>query len=353
MALVEVSGGVDAPTTAVELFELITAHHTSSAIFVAAQLGVADHLAAGPRDATGLARETGTDAPSLRRLLRLLVSSGVLAEPEAGVFALTELGQLLRTDHEDSMNAVALMMANPRHQQRWGQLGDVVRTGRSAVEEEHLDDPFKQLPPHIVKLVGQVMTFFVSHSAESVAKSYDFSRFGTLVEVGGGEGIMLSTILAEYPRLRGVLFDTPYMAHRAKRRIAGEPVADRCEVVGGDFFQSVPGGGDAYLLNNVIHDWDDRRGVEILSNVHAAMRPGGKLLIVETLYPDRFDDSLASKIAARSDVNMMVNMAARERGADDFEQLVDKAGFTLDRVLRIRPAWSGIRSSSIVEATHR
>jgi C-methyltransferase len=353
MALVEVSGGTDAPTTAVELFELITAHHASSAIFVAAQLGVADHLAGGPRGAAEVAEATGTDASALRRLLRLLAASGVLSEPEPGVFALTELGELLRTDHEDSMNAVALMMANPRHQQRWGQLGEVVHSGRSAVEEENLDDPFKQLPPHIVKLVGKVMTFFVSHSAESVAQAYDFSRFGTLAEVGGGEGIMISTILAAHPRLRGILFDTPYMAHRAKQRIAETAVASRCEVVGGDFFESVPEGGDAYLLNNVIHDWDDRRSVEILANVHEAMRPGGKLLIVETLYPDRFDDSLAAKIAARSDVNMMVNMAAQERSAADFESLVDKAGFTLDRILRIRPAWSGVRTSSIVEATYR
>lgn len=353
MALVEVTGGTDAPTTAVELFELITAHHASSAVFVAARLRLADHLADGPTDHRKVAEATEADADSLRRLMRLLVSSGVLVEPEPGVFGLTATGELLRTDHPDSMHAVATMMANPQHQQRWGQLADVVRSGRSAVEEENLDDPFKQLPPHIVELVGKVMTFFVSHSAKAVAASYDFSRFGTLAEIGGGEGIMISTVLAAFPDLRGILFDTPYMAHRAKRRMAGLPVAQRCEIVGGDFFQSIPEGGDAYLLNNVIHDWDDRRSVEILSNVHKAMRPGGTLLIVETLYPDRFEKAIADRIAARSDVNMMVNMAAQERSAADFERVVAESGFELNRILRIRPAWSGVRSSSIVEATYR
>jgi SAM-dependent methyltransferase len=350
MALAELTGTSDSPTTAVKLFQSITAHHVSSAVHVAARLGLADLVAAGPVGFEQLATATKTDAFALRRLLRLLVSSGVFTEPEPGVYGLTRVGEHLRTDRADSLHSFALMMANPRNQQRWGELADCVRTGASRVPEEHKGDPFKQMPPHILELLGKTMTFFVSHTAQAVVQAYDFGRFGTLVELGAGEGILISAILAANPGLRGIMFDLPYMAENARRRMAGNPVADRCEIVGGDFFDAVPAGGDAYLLNNVIHDWDDERSVEIMTNCYNQLKPGGRLLVVETQYPERFDDSIASKIAARSDVNMMVNANAKERSAAEFQALVSAAGFRPGRIIEIRPAWTGVRSSMIVEA---
>ncbi|WP_370942139.1 methyltransferase [Amycolatopsis sp. cg5] len=352
MTLLEVTDATDRPTPAVDLFQGITAHHGSSAVHVAARLELADRLADGPKGFEELAEATKTNAFALRRLLRLLVSCGVFAEPEPGVYALTEIGYHLRTDVTDSMHSFALMMANPRNQQRWGELTECVRTGASRVPEEHKGDPFQQMPPHILKLLGKTMTFFVGHTAGAIVDGYDFSQFRTLVELGGGEGILLSAILTANPDLRGITLDLPYMAENAQKRVAGSAVADRCTVVGGDFFESVPQ-GDAYLLNNVIHDWDDEASVKILANCAAELAPGGKVIIVETQYPERFDDSIAAKIAGRSDVNMMVNANARERSAADFERLVSASGFELNRVIEIRPAWTGVRSSMIVEAVRR
>jgi hypothetical protein len=353
MVLTEVTGAKDQPTTAVALFQSITAHHVSSAVHVAARLELADLMADGPRSAVELAEATGTDESSLRRLLRLLVSSGVLTEPRPGEYGLTPVGAHLRTGRDDSLHAFALMMANPRNQQRWGELAECVRSGSSRVPEEHRGDPFKQMPPHILKLLGQTMTFFVSHTADAVIGAYDFGRFGKLVELGAGEGLLISAILAAHPDMRGVLFDLPYMVANARRRLAGHPVADRCDIVGGDFFVSVPSGGDAYLLNNVIHDWDDDKSVEILANCRRQIGPDGRLLLVETRYPERFDDSIASKIVARSDVNMMVNANAKERSVAEFADLLSAAGFTLNQVVDVRPAWTGVRSCMLLEGVPR
>jgi SAM-dependent methyltransferase len=340
-------------TTAVDLFRTITAHHESSAVHVAAKLRLADQLKDEERGYEELATATQTDPVSLLRLLRLLVTAGVLTEPQPGRFALTPKGRHLRTDISDSLHPVALMMASPHHQQRWGALEEVVRDGRSMMEQEKHANPFAQMPEHVLEILGQAMTFFVSQTAPSIVEAYDFSKFGTLVEVGAGRGILLSTILAANPGLRGVLFDLPYMAEHARKRLSDTGVADRCEIVAGDFFEGVPGDGDVYLLNNVIHDWSDTRSVEILRNCHAAMKPGTVLLIAETLYPDRFDTSLPAQIAARSDVNMLINTGAKERSRADFTGLLDQAGFDLRRILPVRPRWSGVDSSSLVEAVRR
>ncbi len=341
------------PTSAVELFRTITAHHESSAVHVAAKLGVADLIKDTTRGHEELAELTGAQPDALLRLLRLLVTAGVLVEPEQARFALTPRGHHLRSDVPDSLHPVALMMASPRHQARWGELEDCVRNGRSVMEREKHADPFAQMPEHMLEILGKAMTFFVTYTADAVVNTYDFAQFGTLVEVGAGRGILLSAILAANPKLKGVLFDLPYMVDHARARLADSDLLKRCELVTGDFFDSVPSGGDAYLLNNVIHDWSDRRSVEILANCRKAMREEAKLLIVETLYPAQFDDSIPSQIAARSDVNMLVNTGAKERSRADFAALVERSGFELRRILPIRPAWSGVASSSVVEAVCR
>jgi SAM-dependent methyltransferase len=345
-----VTGG---PTPAVELFRTITAHHESSAVHVAAKLEIADKIADGVLGHEELAERTGTSPGALLRLLRLLVTAGVLTEPEQTRFALTAKGHHLRSDVPDSLHPMALMMASPRHQQRWGELEDCVRNGRSVMEREKHANPFAQMPEHMLEILGKAMTFFVTYTAEAIVSSYDFARFGTLVEVGAGRGILLSAILAANPKLKGILFDLPYMVEHARDRLRDSDLQKRCELVTGDFFESVPVGGDAYLLNNVIHDWSDERSVEILGNCGKAMRPGGTLLIAETLYPAQFDDSVPSQIAARSDVNMLVNTGAKERSRADFAALVEQSGFELQRILPIRPEWSGVASSSLVEAVRR
>jgi C-methyltransferase len=340
-----------APT--VDLFRTITAHHESSAVHVAAKLQLADQFKDDERGYQEIAAATQTDPPSLLRLLRLLVTAGVLVEPQPERFRLTRKGQHLRTDVEASLHSVAMMLASPHHVQRWGALEECVRDGRSMMERERHTNPFAQMPEHVLEMLGKSMAFFVGQTAPSIVEAYDFSRFGTLVEVGGGRGILLSTILAANPDLRGVLFDLPYMIGHARERLADSGVADRCELVAGDFFEGVPGDGDVYLLNNVIHDWSDARSVEILKNCHTAMKPGTVLLIAETLYPDQFDTSLPAQIAARSDINMMINLGAKERSRTDFRSLLDQAGFEFRRIVPVRPRWSGVESSSLVEAVRR
>jgi hypothetical protein len=164
-----------------------------------------------------------------------------------------------------------------------------------------------------------------------------------VVDVGGGNGALLIGILHAYPHLHGVAFDQPQAAERAQKEIAASGLADRCEAVGGDFFQAVPHGADVYLLKHVIHDWDDGRAVTILKNCHRAMGEHGKLLIVEGVYPARIDHSLASRGAAANDVNMLVNTGGRQRSEPEFRALYDAAGFTL---LRIVPTQAGV---SVIE----
>lgn len=339
-------------TSAADLFCTISAHHESSAVYTAATLGIADRLGTRTLGHRELATATGTNPEALLRLLRLLVSAGVLTETEPERFALTAKGRHLRTDVPDSLHSVALLMANPRNQQRWGELADCVREGRSVMEKERHANPFEQMPPQMLEILGKAMTFFVTHTADAVVNAYNFGRFGRLVEVGAGRGILLSAILRANPDLSGVMFDLPYMIDNATE-ILDPAIADRCTLIAGDFFESVPAGGDAYLLNNVIHDWSDKRSAEILTNVRRAMTAGKTLLIVETLYPDQFDVSLPSRIAARSDVNMLVNTGAKERSRNDFAELVREAGFRLERIVPVRPTWSGADTSSVVEAVAR
>jgi len=169
--------------------------------------------------------------------------------------------------------------------------------------------------------------------AVAVVAAYDFTPFRTLVDVGGGNGALLIGILSANPGLRGVVFDLPSAAERAKRRISEAKLAERCQAVGGDFFSEVPSGGDAYLLKHVIHDWNDESALTILKSCHRAMGPKGRLLIVEGIYPRRIDQSLASRGAAANDVNMLVNTGGRQRSEAEFRSLYDAAAFTLTRIV--------------------
>jgi SAM-dependent methyltransferase len=169
--------------------------------------------------------------------------------------------------------------------------------------------------------------------AVAVAATYDFSPFRTVVDVGGGNGALLIVILNANPKLNGVVFDMPGAAERATKNIADSRLADRCKAVGGDFFEKVPSGGDAYLLKHVIHDWDDERAVKILESCRRAMPPSGKLLIVEGVYPERIDQSLDARGAAANDVNMLVNTGGRQRSETEFRALYEAAGFALTRIV--------------------
>jgi SAM-dependent methyltransferase len=320
----------------VALYHLAIGHYLSSALRVAASLGVADHLAGGPRTASELAAATATHAPSLTRVLRLLVTAGVLEEREDGAFGLTPLGQCLRTGVPGSARAMVLLFAGERIQAAWMDLEHCVRTGQPVFRKRGLDDPFtdplRTAEDHAN--FDAAMADLTRGIAGAVAATYDFTPLRTVVDVGGGNGALLVGLLVAHPHLQGVVFDRPDAAERARRTITEAGLTARCRAAGGDFFEDVPGDADAYILKHVIHDWPDDRATAILQTCHRAMRPDGKVLIVEGVYPPRVDRSLASRGAAANDVNMLVKTGGRQRSEAEFRALYAAAGFRLTRIVR-------------------
>jgi SAM-dependent methyltransferase len=325
------------------LFQLITGHYVSRAIYVAAKLNIADLLVDGPRRVEDLAAATATDAPSLNRLLRLLASAGVFAETDLGTFALTPMGDFLRSSQAGSYRATALLFAGPM-MAAWDELLYAVQTGKPTFERALGADPFRYMAAHPEEaaIFNDAMTSGSTHTARGVPAAYDFSSFTTVVDAGGGHGVLLDAILKANPGVRGVLFELPHVAEGAKKAFAEAGLAGRCEVVTGDFFESVPAGADAYILKSVIHDWDDARSIQILKNCHRAMAPQGKLLLVELVLPARVDRSLWSQIGTGSDVNMLVNIGGRERTDADFAALYAAAGFRLTRIVPVPGSLSSV-----------
>ncbi|MEO3778527.1 methyltransferase [Micromonospora sp. B11E3] len=339
----------DAPTTATAVFQMITGHYLSTAVNAAARLELADAMADGVHDHQTLARRTGTHPDSLLRLLYLLASAGLLTDEGEGRFALTEAGRLLRKDADLSLHAVALMHAGPGHIQRWISLPELLREPPKGSEDKPRGNPFAQMPPHVAQIFHRAMTFFSQHTSEAVVRSYDFGRFRSLVDVGGGEGTLLAAILRANPELRGTLFDLPSAGEAGRRTLAEAGLAGRGEVVDGDFFTSVPAGHDAYLLKSVLHDWDDDASRTLLANIRAAMKPDSRLLLVETIRPDRFDTTAGSLLAAYSHLGMLFNGGA-ERSEREFRSLLGGAGLELNEITWIRPAWSGVANTAVIEA---
>jgi SAM-dependent methyltransferase len=317
------------------LYQMAVGHYFSRAIYLSAKLGIADLLKDGPRDYRDLAKLTETHAPSLNRVMRLLASAGVFAEHENGKFALTPMGECLRSGVPGSSRAMAMLFAGDRVQQNWQDLEYCVRTGEPAYRRRGITDPFADplRTPEESATFDAAMADFTKLAAVAVAATYDFSAFSTIVDVGGGNGALLIGILKANSSLRGIVYDQPAAALRATEQIEGNGLAERCRAVGGDFFRDVPSGADAYLLKHVIHDWDDTRAVTILKNCHRAMAPNGKLLIVEGVYPPRIEHSTESRGAAANDVNMLVSTGGRQRSEAEFRALYDTSGFKLTRIV--------------------
>jgi hypothetical protein len=311
-------------------------HYLSRALDLATRLGLADLLSSGPRDAGDLAAATQSHAPSLQRVMCLLASNGIFEELDAGRFTLTPLGELLRSDVPGSMRYAVMLFSGAGIQDSWKDLEYCVRTGEPAFRRTNPDgDPFAMIAqdPAQAAIFDKAMATFAPQTAAAVAAAYDFSVFGKLMDVGGGNGSLLIGILKANPALGGAVFDLPDVIERARENAAMAEVADRCELVAGSFFDSVPKGADAYLLKHVIHDWNDERAAAILQNCRAAMPPAGKLLIVEGVYPARIDQSPESQGAAANDVNMLVATGGRQRSESEFRQLFAASGFKLTRVV--------------------
>jgi SAM-dependent methyltransferase len=329
------------PPSAV-LYQLSIGHYVSRALALAAQLGVADLLAEGPRDHHDLAAATHSHAPSLRRVLRLLASAGVFEEQDGGRFALTPIGGLLRDDVPGSMRAAVSVFAGPLVQEGWDELAYCVETGQPAFRKRDPDgDPFTAMSkdPELAATFDKAMAAFTAQIAGVVAAAYDFGAFGTIADVGGGTGALLIGILRATPGPRGIVFDQPHVVERARRHIEREGLSGRIAVAGGSFFEdAIPRGADAIVMKHVIHDWNDDEASRILRNCAAALPPDGKLLIVEGVYPPRVDASLASRGAAANDVNMLVMTGGRQRSEEEFRTLLAASGLRLVRIVQTAAA---------------
>ena len=321
------------------IYQLASAHYVSQALYVAAHLGIADLLAGGPQTHDTLAAKTDTHAASLRRVLRLLTSAGVFSETDDGRFELTPVGSTLRSG-PGSTRAAARLFAGPMVWQCWGDLLTTVRTGEPAFRRIFRAGSFEYFADHPEEaaVFDDAMGSFTAMIAGLVAAAYDFGPMRDVIDVGGGEGRLLTGILRAYPSLNGAVFDLPRLAEAATRQIATVGLAGRYRFVGGDFFETIPGGFDAYLLKHVIHDWDDESAVRILENCRRAMGPQAKLLLVEGVYPTRIDSSPESRGAAANDVNMLVCTGGRQRSEAEFRSLYAAAGFRLTHIIPTRAA---------------
>jgi hypothetical protein len=312
------------------LLHMITGYWVSQAIYIAAKLGIADRLTDGPVACENLAAATHTHAPSLYRVLRALASVGIFSETIPGSFALTPLAVLLQTGSANSMRALAILYAGEQYR-AWGDILLSVQTGQPAFEQQFGMSYFAYLAhhPEADRVFNEAMTDRAAQISAAVLDVYDFSQFKTIVDVGGGYGANLATILRSYPAALGILFDQPHVAAGAMAHLEAAGVVEHLTIVSGDFFVEVPAGGDAYLLDRILHDWDNEHCVLILRQIRRAMHPNGKLLVTEHVLPPG-DEPFFGKWL---DLHMLVLFGARERIAAEFSALFHAAGFELVRVV--------------------
>lgn len=314
------------------LFEMILAGWTSQAITVAAQLGVADALADGPLPIDELAAQVDADADALRRLLRALIGRGIFRQRRDGRYELNSLADTLRSDAPVSMTSAARFYGSQEQRERWTLLVDSVRTGDAVVAALRGKESFDYFAekPELAELFNRTMTSISELTDATVVAGYDFSAYPTIVDVGGGHGPLLAAILASAPASQGVLYDLPSVVADAPDLLRKQRVADRVRIAEGSFFDSVPTNGDAYLLKNILHDWPDEKAVQILRNVRAAADPRAAVLLVELVIPGHNRD-FPGKWA---DLEMMLNLGARERTAAEYRDLLSEAGFRMTRVVK-------------------
>lgn len=313
-------------------------------VYIAAKLGLADILENGPQHSDELAGKIGANAPALRRVLRAMVAGGLLAETDEGRFALTPMGELLRRNRPDSLAGEAIIAGEAWP--AWGGLLHSIYTGEAAFDHVFGTDMFTYFTqnPTLQQHFGHNTAQQTKNIVAAVAAAYNFSAFQCLVDVGGGYGPLLKTILSRNPNLQGILFDLPPMIEGAAALFEPAQLLDRCKLVPGSFFESVPPGGDAYLLQYIIHDWDDVRATQILKNCRQAMGEQGTLLLVERLMPHRVTDSPST---IRLDLSMLVFTGGRERTQAEYTQLLTAAGFELTKITPTSGPWSIIEGAPV------
>jgi hypothetical protein len=326
------------------IFQMVTGYWLSQAIYVAAKLGLADLLKDGPKSCAALAAATGADGQSLFRLMRTLSSVGVFARVQNDHFALSSAGESLQSHVPGSLRAMVLTIGEI-HYQAWGNLLHSIQTGSPAFNATFGTGLFDYLQrnPESADTFNNGMTDLSSMLAYAVSLAYDFSGISSIIDIGGGQGRFLRTVLELNPEMKGTVFDTPSTIATAKQPLHGDTCGGRYSTAAGNFFDSVPEGAEAYILCGVIHDWDDDHGIRILKNCRRAMAKNGRLLLVEMVVPEK-DGNCFSKLL---DLNMLVMTGGRERTQSEFCALLGAAGYQLTKVIPT------IAPQSMIEAVAR
>lgn len=328
----------------VKILQMMNAYRLSQSISVAAKLGIADLLADGPKSSEELAQATGTHAQSLYRVLRALASFGIFAEDETGLFGLTPRAAMLQTNVPGSIRAYASVIGDEWHWRMWGGVVHSVKTGEPAFDHlfgMEFQDYYNQ-NPEVAKNFDAAMVSALGMTDAAIIGNYDFSSFGKVVDVGtgGGDGNLIASILKKNPTMQGVFFDTPTRIEKVRGVIEAAGIGDRCELVAGDVFESFPS-GDAYIIKNLIHDYDDERAVKILKNCRDAIAENGKILVVEMIIPPANEPSLGKILDVEA---LIMTSGATERTEAQYRELLDAAGFKLTKVISSRSPMSIIEA---------
>lgn len=310
-------------------------------LYTAAKMGIADHLSENARDHHEIAEAVRAAPPAMGRLLRAMAAIGLLTEPEPGHFALTEDGAMLQSDRPDSMRTFVTLFGDPAMLAAWRELEHAVRTGDTTFDRVFGTDFFNYLSgrPALSVAFNAAMQTGTMLTAHQLPAAYDFARFHTVADIGGGDGTLLAGILSAHGHLSGILFDTKAGLAEAETTLTTAGLQQRCGLHTGDFFTEAPAGADLYLLKSIIHDWDDDRCATILGHIRQVIPDQGRLLVVEPVLPPAVDGSLPPQIYL-SDLNMMVNVGGQERTRSEFAELFARAGFELVDVTAL-PAPSG------------
>lgn len=315
----------------IALLEMQMTGFLTQAIHAAAALGIADALADGPRKPADLARAIEVDEDGLRRLMRLLVSFDVFAQRRDGSYALTGISRALRAEAPITLRDMVMFFGSEYHRNHWAHLADAVRTGKDvgpALEGATFFE-YAAAHPEFGDLFNRAMSSVGTLSIEPLLAAYDFGRFDTLVDIGAGQGNLLTAILEHTESTRGILFDLPEVVRQAPALLTELGLSDRCTVESGSFFESVPKGADAYILKHIVHDWSDPDAERLLRTIHAAMTPDATLLIIEILLPTHHRPHAGKFI----DLEMLVNAGGRERTESEYRNLLTRTGFTLRRTI--------------------
>lgn len=320
--------------SAIALLDMIGAQRITAVIYVTAQLGIADLLAEGPKTSGELAGLTGAHERSLQRLLRALVTLGLCKQARKGTYQLTPMGGYLAEGAKHSLKAWAIFEGESLSRS-WMGLLESIRTGKTAAALAGFENPFEQMAqnPKAAKIFNDAMVAWTRLVIPAVLAAYDFSGITNLIDVGGGYGELLSAILVAYPSMHGTILDLPQCAEGASRHLVESGVSERGKFVPGNFFDSVPGSGDAIIMKSIIHDWEDGSSRKILDNCHRALPQEGRLLLVERVMPEAPAVNAEDSSGALSDLNMLRGPGGSERTESEFRELLKNGGFTMTYVL--------------------